>query len=83
MAGNASGWEHGNPTSRLQRLLAALPLACGLLILAGILVSAAFRRRVCSRARLDILRLGWEYYLAAPDPPPQLLDPPRRQTGYA
>ena len=83
MAGNASGWEQGNPTSRLQRLLAALLRACGLLILAGILVSAAFRRRAGSRARQGIPHLGWEYYLAAPDPPPQLLDPPRRQTGYA
>ena len=70
-------------TSRLQRLLVALLLACCLLILAGLRVSATFRRRVCSRGTLGILHLGWEYYLATPDPPPQLFPPTLHQTGYA
>ena len=70
-------------TDRLQRLLVALLLACCLLILAGLRVAASFRRRICSRGHLGILHLGYEYYLATPDPPPQLFSPPHYQTGYA
>ena len=70
-------------TSRLQRLLVGLLLACCLLILAGMRASPTFRRQVCSRGKLGILNLGYEYYLATPDPPPQLFTPPSRQTGYA
>jgi hypothetical protein len=70
-------------TSRLQRLLVALLLACCLLMLAGMRVSATFRRRVCSRGKLGILHLGWKYYLATPDPPQQLFTPTLHQTGYA
>ena len=65
--------------------LVALLLACCLLILAGVRASASptFRRQVCSRGKLGILNLGYEYYLATPDPPLQLFTPPGRQTGYA
>ena len=70
-------------TDRLQRLLVALLLACCLLILAGARASPSFRRQVCSRGKLGILHLGYEYYLATPDPPSQLATPPSRQTGYA
>ena len=51
-------------TARLQRLLVGLLLACCWLILLGIRVSSAFRRQVCSRGKLGILHLGYEYYLA-------------------
>ena len=70
-------------TARLQRLLVGLLLACCLLILVGVRASPTFRRQVCSRGKLGILHLGYEYYLATPDPPPQLFTPPSRQTGYA
>ena len=70
-------------THRLQRLLVALLLACCLLILLGMRVSSSFRRQVCSRGELGILNLGYEYYLATPDPPPQLFTIHRHQTGYA
>ena len=70
-------------TDRLQRLLVALLLACCLLILAGLQVSPAFRRRVCSRGKLGILHLGYEYFLATPDPPPHIFTPSHHQTGYA
>ena len=70
-------------THRLQRLLVALLLACCLLILVGMRASASptFRRQVCSRGKLGILNLGYEYYLATPDPPRHLF--PFPQTGYA
>ena len=45
-------------THRLQRLLVGLLLACCLLILLGIRVSSAFRRRVCSRGKLGIPQPG-------------------------
>ena len=70
-------------THRLQRLLVGLLLACCLLILVGLRVSPTFRRRVCSRGKLGILNLGYEYYLATPDPPNNLFDIHRHQTGYA
>ena len=70
-------------THRLQRLLVGLLLAGCLLILAGLRASPTFRRQVCSRGKLSILNLGYEYYLATPDPPPQLFAPPRHQSGYA
>ena len=70
-------------TDRLQRLLVALLLACCLLILAGMLASPTFRRHVCSRGKLGILHLGYEYYLATPDPPDHLFAIQRHQTGYA
>ena len=67
------------------RLLVALLLACCLLILAGVRASASlsFRRLVCSRGKWGILNLGYEYYLATPDPPPQLFTIQHHQTGYA
>ena len=67
-------------THRLQRLL-----ACCLLILVGVRASASptFRSRVCSRGKLGILNLGYEYYLATPDPPDNLCIIHRHQTGYA
>ena len=70
-------------THRLQRLLVGLLLACCLLILLGIRVSPAFRRRVCSWGKLGILHLGYEYYLATPDPPDHLFTIHHHQTGYA
>ena len=70
-------------TDRLQRLLVGLLQACCLLILAGLRTSRSFRRPVCSQGKLGILNLGYEFYLATPDPPPQLFAPPTRQTGYA
>ena len=70
-------------TGRLQRLLVGLLLACCLLILMGMRVSSTFRRQVCSRGRLGILHLGYEYYLATPDPPANLFPIQRYQTGYA
>jgi len=70
-------------TARLQRLLVALLLACCLLILAGMRASPTFRRQVCSRGKLGILHLGYEYYLATPDPPDDFFTIARRQTGYA
>ena len=70
-------------TQRLQRLLVALLLACCLLILAGMRASPTFRRQVCSRGKLGILHLGYEYYLAIPDPPDDFFTITRRQTGYA
>ena len=73
----------GTTTGRLQRLLVAVLLACCLLMLAGMRASAAFRRQVCSRGKLGILHLGYEYYLATPDPPHHLFVPPLYQTGYA
>ena len=70
-------------THRLQRLLVALLLACCLLILAGMRASPTFRQQVCSRGKLGILHLGYEYYLATPDPPDRLFTIARHQTGYA
>lgn len=70
-------------THRLQRLLVGLLLACCLLILIGMRVSPTFRRQVCSRGKLGILHLGYEYYLATPDPPDSLFAIQPRQTGYA
>ena len=70
-------------TSILQRLLVGLLLACCLLILAGMRASPTFRRQVCSRGKLGILHLGYEYYLATPDPPDSLLAIHTHQTGYA
>ncbi len=70
-------------TGRLQRLLVGLLLACCLLILAGMRASPTFRRQVCSRGKLGILHLGYEFYLATPDPPDRLFAIQRHQTGYA
>ena len=70
-------------TDRLQRLLVGLLLACCLLILMGTRVSPAFRRQVSSRGKLGVLHLGYEYFLATPDPPEYLFTFHRRQTGYA
>ena len=70
-------------TDRLQRLLVGLLLACCLLILAGLRASPTFRRQVCSRGKLGILHLGYEYYLATSDPPDNLFAIHRYQTGYA
>ena len=70
-------------TDRLQRLLVGLLLACCLLILMGMRASPTFRRKVCSRGKLGILHLGYEYYLATPDPPANLFAIQRNQTGYA
>ena len=70
-------------TDRLQRLLVGLLLACCLLILAGLRASPSFRRQVCSRGKLGILHLGYEYYLATPDPPDHLFTIQPHQTGYA
>ena len=70
-------------THRLQRLLVGLLLACCLLILSGLRVSPTFRRQICSRGKLSILHLGYEYYLATPDPPHRLFTIRRNQTGYA
>ena len=70
-------------TDRLQRLGVGLLLACCLLILAGLRASPTFRRQVCSRGKLSILHLGYEYYLATPDPPDNLFAIHRYQTGYA
>ena len=58
-------------TERLQSAsggLVGLLLACCLLILVGKRVSPTFRRRVCSRGKLGVLNLGYEYYLATPCP---------------
>ena len=70
-------------TARLQRLLVGLLLACCLLILVGLRASPTFRRQVCSRGKLGILNLGYEYYLATPDPPDNLFTIHHHQTGYA
>ena len=70
-------------THRLQRLLVGLLLACCLLILLGMRASPTFRRQVCSRGKLSILHLGYEFYLATPDPPANLFTIQRNQTGYA
>ncbi len=70
-------------TDRLQRLLVALLLACCLLILMGMRASPTFRRQVCSRGKLGILHLGYEFYLVTPDPPHNLFTIKPRQTGYA
>ena len=70
-------------TDRLQRLLVGLLLACCLLILLGIRASPTFRRQVCSRGKLGVLNLGYEYYLATPDPPHHLFAIHPHQTGYA
>lgn len=70
-------------TARLQRLLVGLLLACCLLILLGMRATHSFRQQVCSRGKLGILNLGYEYYLATPDPPDNLLAIHRHQTGYA
>ena len=70
-------------THRLQRLLVGLLLACCLLILMGMRTSSTFRRKVCSRGKLGVLHLGYEYYLATPDPPTNLFAIKHHQTGYA
>ena len=70
-------------THRLQRLLVGLLLARCLLILTGMRTSPTFRRQVCSRGKLGILHLGYEYYLATPDPPDHLFVIHPHQTGYA
>ena len=72
-------------TGRLQSAsggLVGLLLACCLLILMGMRTSPTFRRQVCSRGKLGILHLGYEYYLATPDPPDHLFSVHHRQTGY-
>ena len=69
-------------THRLQRLLVGVLLACCRLILLGMRASPTFRRQVCSRGKLGILHLGYEYYLATPDPPDNLFHI-HHQTGYA
>ena len=65
------------------RLLAVLLLACCLLILVGMRASPTFRRQVCSRGKLGILHLGYEFYLATPDPPQNLFVIQHHQSGYA
>ena len=40
------------------------------LLLLGRRASCQFRRRVCSWGQLGLPRLGMEYYLATPEPPP-------------
>ena len=73
-------------TDRLQSAsggLVGLLLACCLLILLGMWASPAFRRWICSRGKLDILHLGYEYYLATRDPPHNLFAISHHQTGYA
>ena len=60
-----------------------LLLACCLLILMGMRASPTFRQQVCSRGKLGILHLGYEYYLANPDPPANLFAIQHNQTGYA
>ena len=70
-------------TARLHRLLVGLLLACCLLILLGMRATHSFRQQVCSRGKLGILNLGYEYYLATPDPPDNLFAIHRHQTGYA
>ena len=69
-------------TDRLQRLPVALLLACSRLILMGMRASPTFRRQVCVRSKLGVLNLGYEYYLATPDPPHHLFAIRHRQTGY-
>ena len=70
-------------THRLQRLLVGLLLACCLLILLGMRVSPSFRQQVCSRGKLGILNLGYEFYLATPHPPDNPFAIHPHQTGYA
>ncbi|MCY4417029.1 MAG: hypothetical protein OXE87_12095 [Chloroflexi bacterium] len=73
-----SGYGMGYPPhSRLRR-----PTSCPLILL-GTRASPTFRRQVCSRGKLGILNLGYEYYLAIPDPPDHLFTIRHRQTGYA
>ena len=68
-------------TDRLQRLLVGLLLACCLLILAGVRASPSFRRQVCSRGKLGILNLGYEYY-RRPLPTRRTSSSPFTVTGY-
>ena len=73
-------------TDRLQSAfvgLVGLLSACCLLILLGMRASPAFRRWICSRGKLGVLNLGYEYYLATRDPPHNLFAIHRHQTGYA
>ena len=70
-------------TGRLQILLVGMPLACCLLAVTGSRVSPAFQRRMCSRAQLGILYLGYEYYATTPGPPPHPFAPSRHQIGYS
>ena len=63
--------------------LVGLLLACCPLVLMGMRASPTFRRRVCSRGKLGILHLGYEYYLDTPDPPANPFAIQRNQTGYA
>ena len=60
-----------------------LLLASCLLILLGVRSSPTFRRQVCSRGNLGILRLGYEFYPATPGPPDDLVTTQRNQTGHA
>ena len=75
--------ERRNHHPPLQRLLVGLLLACCLLILVGLRASPTFRRQVCSRGKLGILNLGYEFYLATPDPPDNPFTIHHHQTGYA
>ncbi len=53
--------------------LVGLLLACCLPILLGVRASPTFRRQVCSRGKLGILRLGYEFYPATPGLPDDLV----------
>lgn len=70
-------------SSRLQRLLVGVLIACAILILVGMRAPPAFRRQVCSWGRLGVLHLGLEFYLATDHPPPRYLGLPSTQSGYA
>ena len=85
----ARGWqttlrpepERRNHHGPAATVVGATALACCLLILAGIRVWPTFRQQVCSRGKLGILNLGYEYYLATPDPPVSLFNVHTHQTG--
>ncbi len=69
-------------SSRLQRLLLGVVLACVVLILVGMRVSPSFRKQVCSWGKFGVLHLGLEYYFAYYEPPPYYLGITPFQTGY-
>ena len=70
-------------SSRLQRLLLGVLIACAVLVIVGMRVSPSFRRRVCSWGKLGVLHLGLEYYLAVPELHIRSLGLNNTQTGYA
>ena len=67
----------------IRRLLEHLSDRVCPLLLAGLRVLWLFRRRVCLWGKLGLLRLGIEYYLATPEPPPGWLGLPAIESGYA